>query len=92
MPIFYFLRSITELFNGDYFTIDGADVGEVGKSLSEALKVRIYHSIEQSSKCFYPETISCYARKDFCNSFIMKSHMNQRKGDATQTKSSIAIK
>ena len=40
MPIFYSLRSITELFDGEYFTLEGTDVVEVGKRLTDALKVK----------------------------------------------------
>ena len=40
MPVFYHLRSITELFNGNYFKIDDVDIRAVGEQLLEALKVR----------------------------------------------------
>ena len=39
MPIFYRLRSITELFNGKYFSIDGVDVREIGQKLLQSLQV-----------------------------------------------------
>ena len=47
MPIFYRLQSITLLFNGHYFNIDGVDVREVGQGLSEALKVRTSHFLKE---------------------------------------------
>ena len=39
MPIFYSLRSIVQLFNGRFFTIDGVDVRAVGAELEKALQV-----------------------------------------------------
>ena len=47
MPIFYSLRSITELFNGKYFTIDDVDVRAIGEKLLEALQVRIEYFIRK---------------------------------------------
>ena len=41
MPIFYNLRSITELFQSNYFTIQDVDVRAIGAELSEALKVKV---------------------------------------------------
>ena len=41
MPIFYSLKSITELFNGKYFTIDDVEVRAVRAELEKALQVRI---------------------------------------------------
>lgn len=42
MPIFYSLRSITELFNGKYFTLDDIDVRAIGQEMLESLQVRIF--------------------------------------------------
>ena len=44
MPIFYSLKSILLLFNGNYFEVEGVDVRAIGKKLSDYLQVR--HDIE----------------------------------------------
>ena len=40
MPVFYRLRSITELFNGNYFKIGGVDIRSIREELLDALQVR----------------------------------------------------